>query len=309
MVAGLLGLHAPAVPLSVAVLAGALTTLNPCSVPLLPAYVSSYVGADERRLPGAPTALVQGALVGLSIAAGTVSVFAAIGIPLLYGATFLTDAIPYAGLGAGVGLGIAGLVVLTRGRLFDVSGRSPCRLGGGRWFSLALFGVGYGVASLGCGLPVFLALVAATLATDGSGPALVVFCAFAAGMTLTFTVLAVAAALVRDGLARRLRFVLPRMRWISGSLLLLSGAYLGYYWARVRFGPQATLADDPIVGTATRYSARIQTLAGQQGAWLILVSTVGLCAALGVSLRNARRRSKPSLPPRAPLRDARRGGR
>ena len=65
--------------------------------------MSSYLGADERGLPGAPTTLVQGALVGPTIASGTVGVFAASGIPLLYGASFLTNAIPCAGLAAGVG--------------------------------------------------------------------------------------------------------------------------------------------------------------------------------------------------------------
>jgi len=49
------------------VVAGGLATLNPCGFPLLPAYLSFYVGADEERLPSAPSRLLQGLLAGLLV--------------------------------------------------------------------------------------------------------------------------------------------------------------------------------------------------------------------------------------------------
>jgi cytochrome c-type biogenesis protein len=282
----------PAVPLSVAALAGALSILNPCAFPLLPAYLASYATADERSLPTGPTATLRGCLVGLAVAGGTVGVFATISVPLLYGATSLTRAVPYAGLAAGAALTVAGGVVLVRGRLPYLR---PLGLGGpGRSLGVVAFGVGYGVASLACGLPVFLALVAATLATDGTGPALLVFAAFAAGMTLMLVALSIAAALVREGLARRLKVVLRWSRWVSGTLLLVAGAYLGYYWLRVRFGPAATLADDPIVGASTRYAARLQTLAGELGGWLMAAGVLLVAGAIAVSVLRVRWHAAPT---------------
>jgi hypothetical protein len=47
-----------AVPLWIAVTAGGLAVVNPCGFPLLPAFLSFYVGADEDRLPRAPNHLV-----------------------------------------------------------------------------------------------------------------------------------------------------------------------------------------------------------------------------------------------------------
>ena len=79
---GAFGLRMPAVPLAVAVLAGALTTLNPCSFPLLPAFLSYYVGASERDLPRARTSVLQGALVGLTLAAGCVALIGGVLVPL-----------------------------------------------------------------------------------------------------------------------------------------------------------------------------------------------------------------------------------
>src|SRR5690349_12349857 len=172
---GVLGLGLPTMPLSVAALAGALSILNPCAFPLLPAYLASYAASEDRALPPGRTATLRGGAVGLCVAAGAVGVFSLVGLPLLYGATWLTEALPYAGLAAGAALTLCGGVVLARGRL-PVALRLPwIGRSSGKRLSVFAFGVGYGAASLGCGLPVFLALVAATLATDGTGPALLVF--------------------------------------------------------------------------------------------------------------------------------------
>ena len=48
----------PTVPISIALVAGGLAVINPCGFPLLPAFLSFYLGADEWRLPSAPTRVV-----------------------------------------------------------------------------------------------------------------------------------------------------------------------------------------------------------------------------------------------------------
>lgn len=42
-------------PFGIAIAAGAFAALNPCEFPLLPAYLSLYIGADEDALPAAST--------------------------------------------------------------------------------------------------------------------------------------------------------------------------------------------------------------------------------------------------------------
>ncbi len=288
-------------PLSVALVAGALVALNPCSLPLLPAFVSYSFGRDARR-PRDRGRLLFGLGTGLLLAAAVVAVFAVVGLPLIYGASRVADAVPWTGLAAGIAAILAGLAALGgRHVSIPVQNRLPMKADRS-WLHTVLFGVGYGLASLGCSLPVFLAFVAASLAAGGSAAALGVFAAYAAGMAITLVALAAVVALLREGIVRRLSPLVARLEIVSGLLLVLAGAYLTYYWARVRFGDTATLADDPIVGTTTLYSARVQTLAGRLGLSLILalVLATGLVIIAGLwQVRNGRRATAPT-PSRGP---------
>ena len=280
-------------PLSVALIAGALVALNPCSVPLLPAFLSYYLGVEREGLPRARTGLLQGMLVGALLTVGVVGVFTLIGLPLVYGASRIIDAVPWLGLGAGGAAMLAGVVALAgRG---SIAPPLPAGLSRhqGRWLRPLLFGVAYGVASLGCSLPVFLAFLASSLSVRGSGNALAVLAAYVAGIATTIMALLVVATLLREGLARRLGPLATRLHRVSGLLLLLAGGYLTYFWARLEFGSTATLADDPIVGLATRYSARMQTLAGRLGVSLVLALALLVLLALAAG---AWRSAHPRLP-------------
>src|SRR3989337_2906485 len=95
-------------PIAVALIAGSLAGVNPCGFPLLPAFLSFYVGADESNLPRAGSRVGQGLLVGILVTTGFLGVFALIGIPISYGATEITRAVPWAGLAVGAGLARTG---------------------------------------------------------------------------------------------------------------------------------------------------------------------------------------------------------
>ena len=153
---------------------------------------------------------------------------------------------------------------------------------------MLFFGAGYGAASLGCTLPILLALIGASLGADK----LAVFGVYGAGMAVVLIALAVAVALAREGLARRLRPLLPYVNRLAALLLFASGGYLTYYWARIRFGNQLTLADDPVVGTVSRYAAQLETFARRHGTPLLAAAAaiVALAAAAAV-LQLLRRRA------------------
>lgn len=145
-----------------------------------------------------------------------------------------------------------------------------------------LFGVGYGIASIGCTLPVFLAVVGA--AASGASTVLV-FAVYGAGMAVVLTALAVAAALLREGLARGLRRLLPYMSRIAGALLVAAGGYVAYYWYRLGFGPAATLADDPIVTFVARFTSRVQTAAEGGGSFVVVSAAIVVALAVAAILR------------------------
>src|SRR3989442_5316525 len=201
-----------AVPVSVALVAGGLAVINPCGFPLLPAFLSFYLGADEQRLPSASTRVVQGLLVGALVTVGFLGFFALVGLPVSYGVGAIARAVPWAGLATGAALALAGLLTLLGKHLRlpmhpTARPRRERRLG-----AMLLFGVGYGAASLGCTLPLFLALVGASL----GGAKLTAFAAYGIGMAVVLTALSVLVALAREGASRLVRPALPYSGRIAG---------------------------------------------------------------------------------------------
>jgi cytochrome c-type biogenesis protein len=136
--------------------------------------------------------------------------------------------------------------------------------------AILLYGVGYGLASLGCTLPVFLVVIGASLATNGPLAALGVFGAYALGMALVLMALSIGAGLLRDGLARALGRAIPHLRRINGGLLLLVSAYSVDYWGSVLSASADSRADHPLVGFVPRSTTLVQTwVTTLGGRWLL----------------------------------------
>ncbi|MFV1999754.1 MAG: cytochrome c biogenesis CcdA family protein [Acidimicrobiia bacterium] len=257
-------------PLMLALAAGGLSTINPCGFAMLPAYLTFYVGADEDQLPKASSRMAQGLLTGLMVTAGFLVVFGIVGLPITYGATQIVRAIPWVGIFLGVTLLVVGIGTFF-GRKLSMTIATPIRPDHNRQpKTMFIFGIGYGIASLGCTLPVFLAVIGASLATRGPGSALLVLAAYGLGMAIMLILFSTGAALVRDGLVRWVKRLMPYMGRITGAMLTVAGLYLTYYWGRVKFGSAATLGDDPIVGFVGDFTAFIERNAASSGQPIML---------------------------------------
>src|SRR5262249_14794205 len=222
------------------------------------------------------------------VALGFLGFFALVGLPVSYGVGAIARAVPWAGLATGAGLALAGLLTLLGRHLrlptpLRLQPRRERRLG-----AMLLFGVGYGAASLGCTLPLFLTLVGASLSGGGK---LTTFLAYGAGMAVVLMALSMLVALAREGAARALRPLLPHMNRIAGLLLLAAGAYLFYYWERISFGDTATVADDPIVSFGVRFSGQARNLADGNGSLILAGAAAIVALAVAASIWQRRRRA------------------
>jgi cytochrome c biogenesis protein CcdA len=94
----------------------------------------------------------------------------------------------------------------------------------------AAYGTAYGLASLGCTLPVFLGVVGTSLQLHGLAAAIGQFVLFGIGMGAVLVVLTLATAWFGDGLIGRARTLGRHVGWASAALLWLAGAYIVYYW-------------------------------------------------------------------------------
>jgi cytochrome c biogenesis protein CcdA len=163
---------------------------------------------------------------------GFVALFAGVGIVIGAGGRALAGAFPIAGLIVGLLLVLAGAWLALSGRAMGVPVASRA-LGGaalGDARSLFLYGVGYGVCSLSCTLPVFLVVAGTALASGGVVAAVGQFVGHALGMGLMLTGVILGATLFQAAVTRWTRAVAPYVHRLSAAFLLGAGIFIVHYW-------------------------------------------------------------------------------
>lgn len=221
--------------------AGAAATLNPCGFAMLPAYVAYFLGKDERlEAPG--RGIVAGMQGGVAMTLGVLIVFAIVGTVLSLASRSILRYVPWATMAIGGAIVVLGVLMLLRrslhvalpvsnpmaGRPNLVRQRGP----GG----LLLFGAGYGVASLGCTLPIFLIVVTQALAAGGLVGGIMVFVTYGLGMGAILLALSLAVATGKSVIIRGLGGLMPHVRTLGAVGLILAGTYLIYYQLTVGRG-------------------------------------------------------------------------
>jgi len=234
--AGLLQRAGTALPLGYAFAAGMVAAVNPCGFVLLPAWLGAYL--SDRTAAGAKHAIRHSIAVALSVTGGVISLFLVVGAAVAGLSSVLIPAFPWIGLGLGVLLTGAGAFVLA-GRTFSLSfleglaARLGLRARAPSTRSYATYGVVYGLASLSCTLPAFLAVIVTSLLSGGYLAALLQFLLFGAGMAAVLAAMTVVVGFVTRRPHRVLDAFSRYAPRLSGLLLLLAGGYLVYYWLSV----------------------------------------------------------------------------
>jgi cytochrome c-type biogenesis protein len=264
-------------PYALALTAGLLAAVNPCGFAMLPAYLSFLVlddGGDRDR----PRAVRRALLLTAAMTVGFVAVFGGFGLLAAPAAGAVARNLPWVSIVIGIALVGAGGWLLA-GR--QLPALTP-KMGTGpevtyRFGSMVLFGASYAVASLGCTIGPFLAVVVAGFRTDSVAAGIGLFVAYAAGMALLVGAVALAVALAKASFVRGLRRAAPLIGRAAGGLLVVAGAYVAWYgWYEIRV-LRGDSVSDPVVDGA----ADIQTtLAG----WLDRIGPVTIAVAFAVLL-------------------------
>lgn len=221
-----------------ALAAGMASAVNPCGFALLPAYLGLYLGSGAAAgSAGFFRQLPRALLVGLVVTAGFVLLFGVAGALIGVGASFIARVLPWFGLVVGILLAVAGAWLVSGGKLYTgVAARAAARIGEPTEVGIRgyfLFGVSYGVASLSCTLPIFLAVLGVSAANIGFLNILLNFVLFALGMGLVIMVLTLGMALFKGAMVRFLRRALPYIHPIGAWLMVLAGAYIIFYWLTI----------------------------------------------------------------------------
>ena len=260
--------------LALAFTAGMLGAVNPCGFALLPAYLSVLVAADPHRTD-APRAVGRALRCTAALTAGYVAVFGVFGLALAPLTGWLQPRLPWLTVLLGLGLAVAGGWLLAGRSLPSPGNRLRAPRMTGSIASMVLFGMAYAVASLGCAVGPFLAIVVSSLGT-GSGPLL--FLAYAAGMGLVIGVTAVAVALADRQLVRRLRRASAIAPRLGGLVLIATGAYVAWYGGyELRIGADRKISGtDPIVNIAAEVQEGLTSLVSGIGPGWMAGALAGL---------------------------------
>ena len=104
-------------PLGFAFAAGVAAAFNPCGFAMLPAYMGLYIGSanDDDQKRSLLGGLGKAVLIGGTVTAGFIALFAAAGTVISLGArSVVADVLPWIGISIGVGLTLVGAWLVGR---------------------------------------------------------------------------------------------------------------------------------------------------------------------------------------------------
>jgi cytochrome c biogenesis protein CcdA len=268
---------------------GLLAAVNPCGFPMLPAYLSFFIGAERdavgpgtvRAGPDTSTRVLRALGAGASVSVGFFVVFLTLGLAIDAGLVSLGSWATWLTMLIGIGLVALGVATLLG---------HPPKIGlprldrGGRTRSvgsMVLFGMSYAIASLGCSVGLFVSVVKGTAERENLASGILAFGAYAAGMSVVLLFVSLALAFTQDGLVRWLRSTLRHQERIAAVLLVGIGTYLVYYGV-------LAIRDDNLTSSPVRFvdrlSADLQTWLYDRSTGLGLVLATAVTAGLAWSL-------------------------
>jgi len=201
--------------------AGALTLLSPCGFPMLPGYISYYMGAKaslEKAVSG-----------GVACTLGLLTVFSAIGVVVSTLGSLVSRYIPLLELVAGlivIFMGISMIAEIRFPTFFTIS-RAPRQRG---LIGVFLYGVVYGLAALGCSAPIFFSILFYAVSAGGPLYGMITFVVYAIGMGLPIIITTILVAKAKKFMLERMVKMIPWFQKISGIVLIIIGAYLIYFY-------------------------------------------------------------------------------
>jgi cytochrome c-type biogenesis protein len=236
LLTGWISNFAAVLPVGFAFGAGMVSAVNPCGFAMLPAYLSLYLGSDEDdfRKRSLVLRVLRALLIGTVVSLGFILLFGLAGIVVSAGGNAILGIMPWVGAVMGVALILMGVWMFAGRSLYTgVFERVAERVGNPKAMgirSFFFFGLAYGLASLSCTLPVFLAVVGSSITAGSFASGAVQFLGYGLGMASVLLTLTLALAFFKQGMVLWFRKSVAYVQTASAVLLVVAGGYIIYYW-------------------------------------------------------------------------------
>lgn len=207
--------------LSLSFSAGFLAMMAPCALPMLPSYIAFFLNAE-----GKEAKLSSAILFGLITVLGFLTIFFSIGL-------IPSVAVNLVSRNSNIFTILIGLFLILLGFLSgwtDIMSRIPMfnfstsDSSGIRAFFF--YGLGYGLASLTCSLPIFLLVVLHSAMSASFIEILFSFISYGLGAATLMIPLTIALVYSKDLMYRKIMSILPYVKKISGLILIIAGIYM-----------------------------------------------------------------------------------
>ena len=206
--------------LTFAFVAGASAFLSPCGYPMLPGYISYYMGTELSSINALYT--------GVTCTLGLITTFSIIGAVASILGNIINPYIPLLELLAGVTTVLFGVSMLFDINIpFTPALKAPKQKG---FIGIYLYGIIYGLATLGCSAPIFFATLFWAIAQSGPINGLITFLVYSLGMGVPLITTTILVSLVKKKIIKRLTKLTPKIQKFSGIILVFIGVYLIYYY-------------------------------------------------------------------------------
>ncbi|MBM7789306.1 cytochrome c biogenesis CcdA family protein [Tenggerimyces flavus] len=270
----------------VALAAGMLAAVNPCGFALLPAYLGFLVLDD--RDDGKGHEVRNAIKLTAAMTVGFAAVFGIFGLVVAPLAGSIQQHLPWFTIVLGFALAGCGGWLLAGRALPTIklpTGKGPITRSPA---SMVAFGASYAVASIGCTIGPFLAIVVGSFRANDPLEGVALYLAYAAGMGITVGVAAVSVALARQGIVSKLRNAGRLIPRLAGALMVAVGAYVAYYGRYELRGATR----DPIIDTVDDLQRTLANALERIGAPTIAVALVAVVAAAAVLTRRRRQKER-----------------
>ena len=212
--------------------AGSLAAVNPCGIVMLPVYLALYVRGEDGN-NNLSQKLNSSFKVIISVGLGFIILFVLISGIVFFSKSIIGSLIPYLSIFLSIFIIYFGIGEIFRKKTFNSTLMSlGSKIGNPKNIGIipyVLFGISYGLVSVGCALPIFISLVTKTLDNSFFG-ILINFIMYSLGMLFVIAFITFSALFSVNSFAKFNNFIRSNSSIIFGLFLTMAGMYMLSYW-------------------------------------------------------------------------------
>ena len=215
--------------------AGVLAAINPCGIVMLPVYLGLYVynNSDSNDITTSRK-IVNSVNIILFVGIGFVALFSLAAIIVSLSSELIGDLIPFISILLSLLILYFGIGELSGEKIFSTKISSiSSKIGNPKNFNpigFILFGISYGLASVGCALPIFISVVTKSINSSNNQSIFIDFISYSFGMISVITILTIATFISVNSTKIINNFFRKWSSLIYGIFLTLAGIFMLSYW-------------------------------------------------------------------------------